>query len=396
MRKQCLAIFSLASLVACQSSDVKNRPTPDDLAKPELSASMQNLKLTLERILPKAVDSKVFNDPKNNPELRQELGLLNDLAGRISHNPVRIKMDPSFTFLSQGFREEIARANEAFAINRVEYARYKILNVTSYCIECHTRTSAGPTFAKQDLDGDLLKLNPLEKGEYFLATRQFDAALTEFQKLLDTDQDHYQFIQFDRALRYSLAIAVRFQNNPDKAEAVIQKMQRSRRLPYYLKQAGASWQKDIQQWRADKRNLPSNPTAAQQLALAEKLVEKGRNQQKSDSERSGDISLLRGLSLLHQVLGGSPSQTELGQALFLTGTAYEAVRDVVTWSLQESYFESCVRRLPHTKWAQSCYKSLEQTVSSGFTGSSGTRVPYDVKVRLADLEKLAAPDVPIR
>lgn len=386
-------LILISSLTGCQAADVKSKATPDDLARPALSASMQNLKMTLERILPKAVDSKVFNDPKNRTELGQELQLLNDLAGRVSHNPVREKMDPSFAFLSEGFSSEIARANEAFAINRAEYARYKLLNVTSYCIECHTRVAAGPSFGRQDQTGHLSSLTPLERGEYFLATRQFDAALAEFQKLLNTDDDRYQYIQFDRALRYSLAITVRFQNDPAKTELVIQKMQKSRQLPYYLKQASQAWQKDVQAWRSENRKN-RQPAIADQLVLAESLIESGRKRQTSESERSGDVALLRGLSILHQILAGHPNKAELGQALFLTGSAYEAVRDVVTWSLQESYFESCVRRVPHTSWSQKCYKALEETVSNGFTGSSGTRIPYDVKVRLAELEKLAGAEVP--
>ena len=86
------------------------------------------------------------------------------------------------------------------------------------------------------------------------------------------------------------------------------------------------------------------------------------------------------------------TKDQLGEALYLTGLSYEAVRDLAVWSLHENYFESCVRRVPHTSWSELCYRRLEESVYFGFTGSSGLRLPLDVQVRLQELQKLALPE----
>lgn len=98
--------------------------------------------------------------------------------------------------------------------------------------------------------------------------------------------------------------------------------------------------------------------------------------------------------MLHQIVLADLNKNQLGRALFLTGQGYEMVRDLAIWSLHENYFETCIRRVPHSSWSMSCYKALEESLVIGFTGSSGTKIPYDVQVRLTELGKLARPEAP--
>ncbi|PWU18280.1 MAG: hypothetical protein C5B49_07430 [Bdellovibrio sp.] len=358
-----------------------------------LSSTMQKLKNALENLLPDLADSKGFQDPANHDRLQKEIGDLAAIASKVSHNPIKEKMDPSFAFLSEGFNEEINRASEAFNTGKVEFARYSLMNVNSFCIECHTRTSTGPAFDSAAIDQKLSKLKPLERGEFLLATRQFDEAAKQFEAILENRQERFQFLEFDRALRYVLAITVRFQRDPVKTEKVIQTIKSSPQAPFYLKQAALSWEQSVREWKDERKKAGKKaPTSDELLAKAENLIKKGRQEQVGISDRSGDVDLLRGLSELHQLLVTSLDKNQLGHALFLTGQGYEAIRDLALWSLHENYFESCVRRVPHTTWALSCYKSLEESLIMGFTGSAGTKLPYDVQLRLTELETLAKPE----
>lgn len=392
-------ISSLLLLAACSSPEKKEEPVvaPEpakSVQSPALSASMNDMKANLEKLLPTLLDPKAFQDPARRNDISAQIGGLKDIAGKVSHSPIKQKLDPSFAFLSEGLSDEIKRANEAFAGGKYEYTRYSLMNVTSYCIECHTRTSSGPAFNSPEFNDKLGRLKPLEKGEFLLATRQYDLALTELLKVIEAGSSQGQFLDLDRAVRYAMAITVKYKNDPSKTEVVIQKIRSVNQVPYYLKEATLTWTAAVNEWKEELKKAAKKKTASmnERLSKADSLIKRGRQAQVSISDRSGDVFLLRGLSMLHQVLVSQLDQAQLGKALYLTGLAYESVRDLALWSLHENYFESCVRRVPHSKWAMSCYKSLEESLVIGFTGSSGTRLPEDVQARLSELEALARPE----
>lgn len=386
----------LTSLAGCGSSSGE-KPAVDPLQSGEgpvpLAATMQTMQAYLQRLLPYLVDRQAFEAQQNDARLKQDISNLNEVAKIVSHAEFKVQTDPSYGFLSEGFREEIKGSLDAFKQGKKEYARYNLLNVTSYCIECHTRTASGPEFKNPDLSNSLKRLPALERGEYLLSVRQFDAALEDFMRVLTLQNEQkFDFYEYDRALRYALAITVKFQRDPVKTEKLINQISASPKVPYFLKQAANSWRGSIQAWK--KERPLKKPTVQERLALAESLIERGRKAQQGTADRNGDIDILRGLSELHQVLWQKLSKEQMGKVLYLTGVAYQSVRDMALWNLHENYFETCIRRVPHSTWAQACYKSLEESVFMGYTGTSGTSIPYDVQTRLAALEKLAQPEVP--
>ncbi len=395
-------IFLLSLLLsACTSPSKKEEIVPPvDPAKtvqsPALAATMKDMKANLEKLLPSLLEPKVFQDPARRAEVSGQISDLKAIAGKVSHSPIKQKLDPSFSFLSEGLTDEINRAHEAFASGKSEYARYSLMNVTSYCIECHTRTSSGPAFNSPEFNEKLGKLKPLEKGEFLLATRQYDLAFTEFLKVIESVSDRGQFSDLDRAIRYAMAVTVKYQNDPVRTEVVIQKVRTVNHIPFYLKQATLTWTQAVNEWKEEikKTGKKKNISQNERLNRADTLIKRGRQLQMTISDRSGDVYLLRGLSLLHQILVAQLDKRQLGKALYLTGLAYESVRDLALWSLHENYFEACVRRVPHSNWAMNCYKSLEESLVIGFTGSSGTRLPEDVQARLTELETLAKPAGP--
>lgn len=381
--------------VGCSSGAPKasDDPSTESGATVPIQASMQNMKLEMEQLLPLVVDRQAFESPQNEMRIRRDLQQLAKVASSVSHAEFKAKLDPSFGFLSESFKEEIQRTEEAFANDKKEFARYGLMNISAYCIECHTRTASGPAFQSPDLNQTLTRLKPLERGEYLLAVRQFDAALKEFNQVLEMDRDDkFNFYEYDRALRYALSITVKYQRDPAKTEQVIQHVLKSKNLPFFIRQASTAWLSSVQAWK--KEPLIKNPTLAARIQRAEKLVQQGRRAQQGQTDRSGDIDLLRALSELHQILWDDLKNEQLGKVLLLTGQAYESVRDMTMTSMHESYFETCVRRVPHSAWARSCYKSLEESLFMGYTGSSGTHIPRDVQARLAELEKLAQPKAP--
>lgn len=393
--KQGLVVISFLGLAACAGSQSSVESTSPSPTSAPLVANMQNLKMSIEGLLPILVDSKAYNNPKQQEQLRTRVRELDQDAQKVTHDPVKGKMDPSFGFLSEGFSQETRRAREAIEAGKTDFARYTLLNLSSYCIECHTRTSAGPAFGSKIIDEKLSDLDPLDRAEYLLATRRFDLALDEFSKMIRAKKTSpVQFLAVERAVRHSMAITVKFQKSPQKTEKLIADIESSEVVPFYLKQAATHWRKSVARWKAERPSTRNG--LADRIKRAEDQVRVGLQAQVGISDRSGDVELLRALSELHQILLQNLNQDQMSSVLYATGEAYEAVGDFSLWNIHEQYYEACIRKHPHSSWARKCYTSLEESVIQGYTGSSGTAVPMDEQMRLKDLARLAEPEVQTR
>lgn len=375
--------------VGCKSSQNSEKNLDADTVP--LQNSMHSFKESLTKLLPIVIDPKQFNAQENQAQIEAEVKRLRMTSTQVTHNPTVQMQDPSLGFISSAFSEDLKRAEEALDLGKREFARYTLMNMTAYCIECHTRTSSGPSFQSEQLEKSLGALKKVDRGEFLLSTRQFDKAFRVFKDVIEENLSQgTNLFDVDRAVRYAMAIAIKYERSPDKALQVIQLIESSDKTPFYLKQSTRSWSVSLQDWKKEKKK--SAKSAAELLKRCRDFVAQGRIMQTGVSERSGDVLFLRALSDLHIVMAMNLTKEQLGEALYLTGVSYETVRDLAVWSLHESYYESCIRRVPHSKWSEKCYQRLEESVYFGYSGSGGLKLPIDVQVHLQDLQKLATPD----
>jgi hypothetical protein len=385
-----ILIFFNAIFSACQSSKTTLAESPSN-QPPTLAGSMQGYKESLSRLLPFIIDTTQFNHKENKEKIDTSISSLIELSKQVVHSPVVQHMDPSMRFISNAFSDDLRRAQESIAAGKREYARYTLMNVTAYCIECHTRTSSGPTFNTPELEKTITSLKKMERGEFLLATRQFDRAFLEFENVMKENiASGGNLFELDRAVRYALSISIKYQRDAKKSLEVAKIIESSDKAPFYLRQSAHQWSLAIQEWKKEKVQTSGKPEDI--LKRSESLVRLGKNAQAGFSDRGGDVYFLRALSELHQVLAVELNKEHLGQALYLTGVSYEAVRDLSIWSLHEDYFESCIRQVPHSKWSERCYSKLEESIYFGYTGSAGVKLPFDIQLKLDQLQKLALPE----
>ncbi len=376
-------------LASChsKSEDTHSAKKNADPTPASFQHSMQSFKNNLVEIFPLVLNSEKFSQSGNEEKIKTSLSNLTEASKQLANHSMMIRSDPSLRFLSNGFTDDLKRAQESFTASKKEYARYLLINATSYCIECHTRTNQGPEFNSPEIESTLKNMKAIERGEFLLATRQFQPALAQFEMVISKPKD-FLLMDLDKAVRYSLSITIKFLKDPELSLKVIQKILDSSQTPFYLKQSAQSWNKAIKEWKSEKKaKAPKN--TAEKMKRAKILVQKGRDLQQGLGDRGGDVYFMRALSDLHAILAQKLDANNLGEALYMVGVSYESVRDLSIFNLHENYYESCIRQTAHSAWAKKCYQKLEESLYMGYTGSSGTRIPLDVQQKLDDLKKLA-------
>ena len=375
------------------SSNSPSNPPPN----PQWAARMQSLSAALSDLLPIVVSQSKFSDPQNQAKIESDVKAIRSLAHSINAEAAPPNADPSMALFGSLFEDDIDRALESLKSGNKDYARGALKDATSYCVGCHTQTNNGPSYPRLSLDVNEKDLPKFDRAEFYAATRQFDLAIKEFEAVLkDPKLPEKDAFAWERAARSALAIAVRVQKDPAKSIDIVQALLRNRRAPKNVKRPAEQWLASLREWKKE-RPLREPAKSEDLLARASQLVESAQHAQKYPLDRAQDVTWLRAGSLLHELLGrpnlDGPTQAK---ALYLAGISSEATRDMNFWTMHETYYELCIRRLPHTESAQKCFDRLNDSVTLGYSGSAGVSIPADVRKRLTKMRELAdakaAPD----
>ncbi len=386
MRKILFLLFGLG--LACTSVSVK---TPSsDSSSGQWSGKMHALSQVLTSLYPYIWSKEDFHNENNFATIEDKIKQLSNLAHKVSdkNNIESPDEDPAIKFLARNFDSDMSRAYDAFRGGSKEYARHSLALATNHCINCHSRSQVGPQFETLSLSFDFSKLNSFARGEAYIATRQFKKAVAEYESVTSR-QDlirNYPF-EIEKVLKRSLSVYIRVFDDPDGALSTIQKFLKTPDMPLFLEKQAKAWEKDLLAWKKEgSRKVWRN---SQYLKRMQELIADADHR---DGFREFDdplVSYLRATALGHIYLAKYKDDPNTPEVLFHMGVCYETMQDLGYESLSDDYYTQCIREKPHSPIAVKCLYRYEQNVYIGYTGSSGTRIPADVRAQLRELRELA-------
>ena len=372
-------LFILLLITACQNKE-SQKP------KETWQGNMKSFSDELIQLLPLIHSEQKFNDPKNKDQIIERLGRFKKLSHKINTTDLKPDQDPGMKLISTQLEEEIERVTGAVQIGRTDFARHQMKNITSYCIECHTRHSAGPQFSEK-LNQSLSGMNAFEKADYYGSVRYFDQSVQSYLEGLQTSKVA-NASDYLKEAKKALYISVRMQNNALLAEKITQTILANPKVPHFISEQTKAWNKSILKWKAEPQQRPND--RKKMFLFAQKLIQDAQKQSDYYSDEHGFIEQLRAQSILSQLLAYTQATAaEKAEWLFLIGKSYESTGNLKYWSLHEGYYQTCIETQPHSKIAMRCYRALEESLYMGYSGSSGLFLPEDELLRLQKLKALA-------
>ncbi len=354
---------------------------------------MRELRQVLAELMPDVTSDTRFFDPGNAKRIEKNAAKLAALShslnadAAVDPKAAPIDADLSIPMIAGLFQQETRSAYLAFKRGQKRYAQGVLASVPGFCIGCHTRNAVGPELSADQLAPRPPFLRLIDQARFEASTRQFDKALTTFEKILaDPKGVSKAGLDWERAARNAVAIAVRVKDNPIVADRLVDEILAGGKAPGFFQDQARSWKASIDEWKKEGKVRAS--TEGSLFAEAKRLGAKAYAKQNYPMDRSGALDYLRATRAAHDLLQAYPKGPHSQDALYLLGVGYEALQDMELWSLHELYFEACVRRDPSTEVAQACLRRYEESVYDGFTGSGGTDIPGDVEVKISGLRKL--------
>jgi hypothetical protein len=369
-------VVSLFSLLAMASGKEDPRPKMNALAQ-EIAV--------LQRFL---LTEAEFLAPANSAKIQQSLTSVNaHLKGLGGQNFAQgdIAMRTNLEILSQ----HMGDAERAFREGNKPFSRFMLQSSMQMCIACHTRGKVNYDFALPDSAAE--GASEFDRGNFFFSTRQFDKGRKSFEKVVESYPAKDVGLYTLRKALLSLAVYfVKVKEEPGAAETFFRRVLKKEKLPLLLQRELKAWVADLERWKGEKAIDLSKLTETALVDRAKALLRADDFSLVGESDRNFHIRRLRASSILHRVLesSGGPSPAK-GEALLLLGQIYHRVNHHLFFRFGEMYLKACVQEYKKTRVAGDCYNALEQMITEGFTGSSGTKIPDDEEVELMKLKRLA-------
>lgn len=355
---------------------------------PTWREEMRRLQGALTDLLPYATTTAAFNDPKNATAIDSAIQRLLASSKILTHNRDKVEglSDPTLVFVAEYFENNLRAIHESNRLGRRDFSRFMVLNTTNFCIECHTRTQTGPEAVVKA--PTLSSLNPVEEVEYLISLRRFSDAMTSVEMTLKKKPDLPLF-GGENLLRYGLTLAVKYFSAPQKALRMLEAAEKSKTIPSIVKKDLAVWKTQLRAWEKEKPAVGA-VAAEQVMTQAEDLLKRAEDlNRKNSSLHAGDVEVLRANAMVQNLFSTKLTEDQMARALSLMGQSYQLLPEHLFWVLHEAFYEACIRVLPHSLRAESCFTSLQDSLELGFSGGQALALPPEVKRRLNELRALS-------
>lgn len=372
--------------VVILESVVSNPALAGNKDRSDWRARMNSLSTAMTEAIP-----FLYPDPSQDAkQLTEKVKRIRDIAKSLdllSHGSKVPDQDPALPFIATQFREDTERAYQSLIDGHADYAKGLIRASVAYCIACHTRAPGGNQFPLMSaFEKTMARASWVERIEFQAASRQFDSALEGVKSQLKKKDSEVSAMDMDRAARVALAIAIRVKNDPQLAADLARELEKSPSSNFAMKKAGETWGRDIQEWKKEAAVKHTSPDAL--MVAARALISRAEAAEEPIGGH-GEVRYLRASLLMHDLLRQHPESKFAAEAMYIIGSAYDALRDLGLWSLHETYFLACIEKVPGTEMAQRCFKKYDQSVTLGFSGSSGINIPANVRKHIAKLKNKA-------
>ena len=335
-------------------------------------------------ILPVSFNHQKFADPTVRPKMEAHLSRLAANAARLQEHGA--SQDRAFEFVAMSLARDARTAWRRYKSGHFEDARFTLHNMTDNCIACHASLPEGRKFP--DAEKFFAKLNanelpPLERAQLLIVSRQFDRALDAMEQQFLSKEIDPGLVPILGSFTDYLKLSISVKSDFQRPQKVIKHLLERPTTPLHVK-------RQLQRWLAALNEIPRlKPFDQPSLVVAKNLMEQGRQMMEFARDRDGLIHYLTADAVLQRYIQGQPDRgSTVAEAYYRLGATASMIEHSFWITRSDFYYETAIRLAPASNFAPKALAQLEESLVLGYTGSSGTHVPDDVQLLLAELKEL--------
>jgi len=359
---------------------------PAAAADSETRHIMQDVAESLEVLLPLSLDSDSFLAQDNRELVSTHLSQLEASADALADHGDSQSMD--FQLLAEAFSRAATRIRANYQYLHPAEARYFLMDLTQHCVACHSRDASTRDFPLSRSLNRYLEEEPLnerEQARLQIALRQFGDAMDTWEGVLSDSSVEAVDMSLDGDFVEYLTIAVRVQEQYERAAQQLERVAARDDTPFYLERRLRTWIDDLESAQ-DKSD--------QQLTMEQardwfQRPDPSPGLLWNDSQLVSDLVLSARLREL--VAGGEPAVAPeaLAEAYYMLGVL--EARTIGLYSAlpsMERFWEAAIRTAPDSPYALEAYALLEESAATAFSGELPFEQTDETFARLAELRAL--------
>lgn len=318
-------------------------------------------------------DASKFQDAKNDMLIKKQLSSLNQTFHRLESIDSKYHDEPGFVPTLKLVNDMLDDVTTRLSEHTKVYTFWRLRTLSNHCVTCHVTYNAKLFFDAKDKS--LAGLSHSQQADFYLSTRQFKKATTYYLAALQGNQTDQSAIE---VLKRWLVVETRVSPDPRGAYTTLKRLLPNLKLSPFEKEEANSWLLSLKAWSEDH-------VATNSVTDVEKLFHRTLPGDLYRQEMDA-VSILRGTVALHRLIEQRKiSGPERARALFLLGFGYNKIRSFLINELPEMYLELCIEEAIGSEEAKSAFRLYQEIVTESFTGSGGTHLPSEVKLKLMEL-----------
>lgn len=267
--------------------------------------------------------------------------------------------DAEFRLLARSFDRLVQDIGTSFRAEWPDYAYYSLMELTDHCVACHSRLPS----QSQDLFGQRLmarmnadNIEPESRTLLYIATRQFDAALTLFeQQLSDPTLDPIEADYRGIMLRY-LRLAISTGESNERVTKFLDTYRARKDLPYFIAHR-------LEHWRTALNELAPAMNGEPDLARARQIFDSATSLTLAPGNRLRAVEDLVAARIMRTYLKAHPkaSAAERGEIYYRLGViALRTSEPEPAVPELEMLMAASIQSDPHGPHAKDAYGILEE------------------------------------
>jgi TolA-binding protein len=341
----------------------------------------------LSDLVPYLTNREKFMDKKNEPFIDTKMEELKQAFKLAKHEPL-LKTDlfaPSYALIN----ENIAESQKAFKTGHKDYSYWRLKEITSRCIDCHTSMpiSHSSSFQNGELAVDVSKYeNAYNLGLAQIIVRRYADAKQSFTKDVDDKFIKNQPQEVLLPLKQLVLIETKVLKNPQNIQSTLKQYQLKKNLPQEVKSSIDAWLVRLKHWE-------KNPVLTKKLHTNKEVEAFIKNemeplQKRKYLDQSNEIDLLFSSGLLSNFLFENPNSKKVPEISYWLGWTEKRLKRESFFGSGDLFFKQCIKRYPKHPIAKKCFEEYKESVEFDFSGSDGLHIPADVQNEMDDLNKL--------
>lgn len=338
-------------------------------------------------LVPYLTDDNKFMETKNAKVVEKGIAELQTAFKEAGHDSL-LKEDlfaPSYTVIHQNLSDSLS----SFRKGNKDYSYWRLKEVTSHCLDCHTRLppSHASSFQNGKVQIDPSKFESVYNlGVAQLIVRRYVDAKASFNRDIQDRLIKKDVEEIDLPFKQLLLIDTKVLKNPVNLIALFKTYQKNEAVPEIQRLLLKSWIEDLEHWKGNKYIVNGIKSDSDVERFIKDELRPLENETLYDG--SHDVPLLMTTGILSNYLFENPTSKMAPEISYWMGWTEKYLKREQFFGSGDLFLKQCIKRYPGHAVAKKCLEAYRESVEFEFSGSGGTKLPADIKLELLSLEKL--------